>query len=114
MRRAEILQRLQTIKDRGNRALQLLQSAQIAPAAQAEAQRLGGWIKAELEREYLRMSPEGVQRTMTVFELSVYFPTIDEAWRDTGINRLRLDERPSQEWQPILEAVVHKAGKNVP
>jgi hypothetical protein len=35
-------------------------------------------IKEELQREYDRMLPERVQRTMTMFELSVYSPTIEE------------------------------------
>lgn len=33
----------------------------------------------ELQREYSRMLPEPVQKTMTMFELSVYSPTIEEA-----------------------------------
>ena len=78
MTRDEILQRLQTIKDKGNRALRLLESKPLSSAAQAEIQSLARGIKEELQREYDRMLPERVQRTMTMFELSVYSPTIEE------------------------------------
>jgi hypothetical protein len=89
MTRDEILQRLQTIKDKGNRALRLLASKPLSSAAQAEIQSLARGIKEELQREYDRMLPERVQRTMTMFELSVYSPTIEETWKDSG--RLKVD-----------------------
>jgi hypothetical protein len=80
-------------------------------AAQAEIQRLARGIKEELKREYDRVLPERSQRTMTVFELSVYSPTIEETWKDSGISRLRVDAVPDQRWQEPLEAVVYNAGK---
>jgi hypothetical protein len=96
MTRDEILQRLQTIKDKGSRALRLLESKPLSAAAQAEIQSLARGIKEELKREYDRMLPERAQRTMTVFELSVYSPTIEETWKDSGIIRLKVDAVPDQ------------------
>jgi hypothetical protein len=111
MTRDEILQRLQTIKDKGSRALRLLESKPLSAAAQAEIQILARGIKEELKREYDRMLPERVQRTMTMFELSVYSPTIEETWKDSGISRLKVDAVPDQRWQEPLESVVYNAGK---
>lgn len=110
MTRDEVLQRLQTIKDKGSRALRLLESKPLSAAAQAEIQSLVRGIKEELKREYDRMLPERVQKTMTMFELSVYSPTIEETWKDSGISRLKVDAVPDQRWQE-LEAVVYNAGK---
>jgi hypothetical protein len=96
MTRDEILQRLQTIKINASRALQLLESQTLTADAQAEIQALVIWLKDELETEYRRMLPERVQRAMTLFELSVYSPTIEKAWTGTGIRRLRTDGTPNQ------------------
>jgi hypothetical protein len=103
MTRDEILQRLQTIKDKGTRALRLLESKPLSAAAQIEIQNLARGIKEELQSEYDRMLPERVQRTMTMFELSVYSPTIEETWKDSGISRLKVDAVPDQRWQEPLE-----------
>jgi hypothetical protein len=88
MTRGEILERLQTIKINASRALQLLESQPLTAAAHAEIQDLVNWLKDELETEYRRMLPERVQRAMTLFELSVYSPTIEEAWTGTGIKAI--------------------------
>jgi hypothetical protein len=48
---------------------------------------------------------------MTMFELSVYSPTIEETWKDSGISGLKVDAIPDQRWQEPLEAVVYNVGK---
>jgi hypothetical protein len=48
---------------------------------------------------------------MSVFELSVYSPTIEETWKKSGISRLKIDGVLDQRWQEPLEAVVYNAGK---
>jgi hypothetical protein len=111
MTRDEVSKRLKTIKDKGSRALQLLESKPLSAAAEAEIQSLARGIKEELKSEYDRMLPERVRRTMTMFELSVYSPTIEETWKDSGISRLKVDAVPDQRWQEPLEAVVYNAGK---
>src|SRR5258708_19397523 len=91
MTRTEILQRLQTIKDKGTRALKLLESKPLSVDTEAEIRSLAQWIKEELHNEYNRMLPERAQKTMSVFELSVYSPTIEETWNKSGISRLKID-----------------------
>ena len=111
MTRTEILQRLQTIKEKGTQALRLLESKPLSVDTQTEIRSLAQWIKEELHNEYNRMLPERAQKTMSVFELSVYSPTIEEAWKKSGISRLKIDGALDQKWQEPLEAVVYNAGK---
>jgi hypothetical protein len=111
MTRAEILQRLQTIKDKGTQALKLLESTPLSADTEAEIRGLAQWIKEELHSEYNRMLPERTQKTMSVFELSVYSPTIEESWKKSGISRLKIDGTLDQKWQEPLEAVIYNAGK---
>ena len=111
MTRTEILQRLQTIKDKGTQALKLLESKPLSVDAKAEIRRLAQWIKNELHNEYDRMSPERAQKTMSMFELTVYSPTIEETWKRSGISRLKTDGVLDHRWQGPLEAVVYNAGK---
>jgi hypothetical protein len=111
MTRTEILQRLQTIKDKGTQALKLLESKPLSVDTQAEIRSLVQWIKEELHNEYNRMLPERAQKTMSVFELNVYSPTIEETWKKSGISRLKIDGTLDQKWQEPLEAVVYNAGK---
>jgi hypothetical protein len=110
MTRQEILDRLQSIRDKGNEALRLLETNPLSPEAKTEIQSLTRSIKQELQAEYTRMLPERVQKTLTIFEKSLYSPTIEEAWKDTGIGRLKAEGTPDQKWRKPLEAVVYKAG----
>jgi hypothetical protein len=48
---------------------------------------------------------------MSMFELSVYSPTIEETWKKSGIRGLKIDGPLDQKWQEPLEAVVYNAGK---
>ncbi len=48
---------------------------------------------------------------MSMFELSVYSPTIEETWKKSGISRLKTDGTLDQKWQEPLVAVVYNAGK---
>ena len=111
MTRTEILQRLQTIKEKGTQALRLLESKPLSVDTQTEIRSLAQWIKEELHNEYNRMLPERAQKTMSVFELIVYSPTIEETWKKSGISRLKIDGPLDQRWQEPLEAVVYNAGK---
>ena len=98
MTRAEILQRLQTIKDKGTQALRLLESTPLSADTEAEIRGLAQWIKEELHNEYNRMLPQRAQKTMSVFELSVYSPTIEETWKKSGISRLKVDGTLDHKW----------------
>jgi len=86
-------------------------SRSLSVEAQAEIRSLAQWIKDELRNEYDRMSPERAQRTVSVFELTVYSPTIEETWKRSGISCLKTDGVLDQKWQEPLEAVVYNAGK---
>src|ERR1700738_2726444 len=90
MTRAEILLRLQTIKDKGTQALRLLESTPLSADTEAEIRGLTQWIKEELHNEYNRMLPQRAQKTMSVFALSVYSPTIEETWKKRCISRLKI------------------------
>jgi hypothetical protein len=114
MTRAEILLRLQTIRDKGTQALRLLESKPLSVDTQTEIRSLAQWIKRELHNEYIRMLPERAQRTMSVFELSIYSTTIEETWKKSGISRLKVDGALDHKWQEPLEAVVYNAGKYLP
>jgi hypothetical protein len=69
-------------------------------------------VKEELQSEYKRMLPEGAQRTMSMFELSVYSTTIEETWRKSGISRLKTDGVLDHRWIEPLEAVIYHIGKS--
>src|SRR5258705_7729320 len=114
MTRTEILQRLQTIREKGTQALRLLESKRLSVDTQTEIRSLTQWIKEELHNEYNRMLPERAQKTMSVFELIVYSPTIEETWKKSGISRLKTDGVLDRRWQEPLEAVVYNAGKYLP
>ena len=70
MTRVEVLQRLQNIRSKAKRALDLLQAQPVPTAAQAEIQSLVQWLKDELHSECTRISTERVQRTMTMKPLN--------------------------------------------
>ena len=113
MTRDEILARLTSIRDRAARATELLEAKPLTPQAMEEIQHLATSIKNELKSEYNRMAPERIQRSLTMFEISVYSPTIAEPWADTGISRLRVDTQPHDRWYEVLEAVCYKAAKYI-
>jgi hypothetical protein len=114
MTRTEVLQRLQTIKEKGTRALRLLESKPLSVATQGEIRNLAQWIKDELRNEHNRMLFVRAQKTMSVFELCVYSPIIEETWKKSGISRLNTDGVLDQRWQEPLETVVYNAGKYLP
>jgi hypothetical protein len=68
-------------------------------------------LKEELQKEYQRMLPERAQRAMTLFELTVYFPTIEEIWKKSGISRWKIDGAPNRKWELMVEALVYTADK---
>ena len=113
MTRNEVLQRLRTIRARGIQALELLEVKNLSPEQQVAIQTIARELKEELQSEYRRMLPTRAQKTMSMYELSIYSPTIEEAWTDTGISRLRTDEIPDERWYKAFEALVYKAGQYV-
>ena len=111
MKRDEALQRLQSIKSRGLQALRLLESDPRTATCEAEIRNLIGQIRRELEDEYARTLAARPQKAMSLFELSVYSPTIEEMWKETGIRRLKLEGTIDGNWDEVLMAVVYKTSK---
>jgi hypothetical protein len=111
MKRDEAIQRLQSIKSQGLQVLRLLEEKPRSAASDAEIRNRTAQLRGELESEYARTLPTRAQKSMTIFELSIYSPTIEETWKDTGIRRLKLDGAINGDWSEVFEAVVYKISK---
>jgi hypothetical protein len=113
MKRDELLQWLQKIKEQGNHALNILETIPQTPALEEELRTITLWLRDELQTEFLRTSPDRVQKQMTIFEMSVYAPTIEEAWTQSGISRLKTEKSPTRKWAEAIESVVYTFCKYV-
>jgi hypothetical protein len=91
MTREEALHKLREISSRGTELLSRLDRRPVNQENEAELRLLAQAVQDELRGEYERILPERVQKTLTVFEISIYSPTIDEAWKGTGVSRLEVD-----------------------
>jgi hypothetical protein len=91
MTREEVLHKLREISNCGTELLRRLDRRPLDQENEAALRVLAQAVQDELRGEYERMLPERVQKTLTVFEISVYSPTIDEAWKGTGVSRLKVD-----------------------
>jgi hypothetical protein len=92
MKHDEAIQRLQSIKSQGLQVLRLLDEEPRSAVAEDEIRNRTAQLRGELESEYTRTLPTRAQKFMSIFELSIYSPTIEETWKDSGIRRLKLDE----------------------
>jgi hypothetical protein len=79
MTREEVLHKLREISNCGTELLRRLDRSPLDQESEAALRVLAQAVQDELRGEYERMLPERVQKTLTVFEISVYSPTIDEA-----------------------------------
>ena len=113
MTRDDLLQRLKRIQEQGSGALRALEAAPRTSTTEAEARIAAAWIKSELHQEFLRTFPERTQKGMTLFEVSVYAPTVEEAWKDSGISRLRLDGPITPRWAEVMESILYTVCKYV-
>ena len=111
MTREEVLHKLREISNCGTELLRRLDKRPLDQANEAALRLLAQAVQDELRGEYERMLPERIQKTLTVFEISVYSPTIDEAWKGTGVSRLKVDGAITGKWQEVFEAVVYKLTK---
>jgi len=114
MKGDEVLQKLQSIKSQGFQILDLLEAAPRTSLHEADIRKLTAQLRVELETEYAQTIPERVQKSMSIFELSVYSPTIEETWKGTGIRRLKINGPINERWRETLEAVVYKVSKYMP
>ena len=86
MTREEVLHKLREISNCGTELLRRFDRRPLDQENEAAMRVLAQAVQDELRGEYERMLPERVQKTLTVFEISVYSPTIDEAWKGTGVS----------------------------
>jgi hypothetical protein len=56
------------------------------------------------------MLPERAQKTMSVFELCVYSPTIEETWKKSGIKGLKIEHDDLAGADRKLESVASQSG----
>jgi hypothetical protein len=109
----EGIQRLQTISKDAVRLLHHLEKQPCTSDQETELRQLAAALKKSLQEEYDRIIPERTQKKMTLFELTVYSPTIEEVWKETGISRLKIEGAISRRWQEVFEAVAYKTSKYV-
>jgi len=109
----EAIQRLQSIKNQGLQVLRLLEEEHRSATSDAEIRNRTAQLRGEIEAEYARTLPTRIQKSMSIFELSIYSPTIEETWKDTGIRRLKLEGAINGDWNEVFEAVVYKISKYV-
>ena len=111
MTREEVLHKLREISNCGTELLRRLDRRPLDQENEAALRVLAQAVQDELRGEYERMLPERVQKTLTVCEISMYSPTIDEAWKGTGVSRLKVDGAITGIWQEVFETVVYKLTK---
>jgi hypothetical protein len=113
MTRHEALQKLETIKNNSLRVLRLLETVPRTSEADTEIRNLTALLRTELQTEHERMLPESVQRKLSMFEISIYSPTIEETWKETGISRLKTDGGINGRWSEVLESIVYNTSKYI-
>jgi len=111
MTHSEGIQRLRTISGDAVRLLHLLENQPYTAAQEAELRQLAAALKKSLQEEYDRIIPERTQKSMTIFELTVYSPMIEEVWKETGISRLKIEGAISKRWREVFEGVAYKTSK---
>ena len=109
----EGIQRLKTISSDAVRLLHHLEKQPCTSAQETELRQLAAALKKSLQEEYDRIIAERTQKNMTLFELTVYSPMIEEVWKGTGISRLKIEGAISKRWQEVFEAVAYKTSKYV-
>jgi len=113
MTRQEALQKLETTKSNSLRVLCLLETVPRTSESDREIRDLTALLKVELQTEYEGMLPEGVQKKLSMFDISIYSPTIEETWRGRGISRLKTDGVINGRWSEVLESIVYNTSKYI-
>jgi hypothetical protein len=114
MTKEEATQKLRLIGTQCSEILRLLEQLPTDPVADAAIRNHTTDLRQGLESEYIRTQPERAQRSMTIFELSVYAPTIEEAWKQSGIRRLKVGGKVDLKWKEVIEAVAYKSSQYLP
>jgi hypothetical protein len=113
MKRNDLLVRLHTIRQKGLRTLQVLDSKPQTAAAESEARTLVTAIRHELQFELNRLSVERSLRSMTLFEVSIYAPTISAALHDSGLGQLHVENASTTQLANAAGEMVVITGKHI-
>jgi hypothetical protein len=111
MTKEQAANRLQNLQDCAASAMRLLESASRTTGVENDLRELAKTLRQELGDEYDRVVSSREQRSMTMFELSVYVPSIEDAWTKSKIKRLKVDQPPNESWSDSLEAVLYHLSK---
>jgi hypothetical protein len=111
MTKDEASHKLRAIGTQCSEILGLFEQLPPSPVSAAAIRNRTAKLRQELEAEFVRTQPERAQKNMTIFELSVYAPTIEEAWKESGIRRLRAEEKIDWKWKDVIEAVAYKVSR---
>jgi hypothetical protein len=102
MSEADVLQKLDAIRDESNRILKLFENGRVPQANVREAQELFRALKEKLQSEYKRMATVRGQAALTKVEAHSFKPAIDDAWANTDIASTRWNSRPDHRWHDAL------------
>jgi hypothetical protein len=111
MTSSEGIQRLQSISGDAVRLLRHLEQQPCTEVHQVEVRQCAAALKKALQKEYDRVIPKRTQKAMTLFELTIYSPTIEELWKEIGISRLKIEGTINKRWQEVFEAAAYKTSK---
>ncbi len=113
MTRDSILQKLQSIRDRCTEALLLLETTPLSAESQSQVQAIVLELQRELWSEYDRIRSSRGQKTLSLFELSAYSPSVSEAWTRSGIEFLDASAEPDQRWEKTIKALALVAERHL-
>jgi hypothetical protein len=102
MTEAEVLQKLDAIRDESERISKLFESGRVPVAKVPEAQELFRTLKEKLRADYRRMATISGEAALSEVEAHFYKPAIDDAWANTGISSIRWNSRPDHRWHDAL------------
>jgi hypothetical protein len=111
MTKEEASQRLRLIGTQCSEILRLLEHLPPDSISEAAIRGRTTGLKRELESEYVRTQTARAQRSMTIFELCVYSPTIEETWKESGIRRLKAEGKIDWKWREAVVSVAYKVSK---
>jgi hypothetical protein len=103
MTKADVLQRLDAIRDESDRILELFDNGRRVPDAKVpEARELFRALKESLQAEYKRMATVKGQAALSEVEARLYWPAIQDAWANTLVGSARWNSRPDRRWHDSL------------
>ena len=102
MAEADVLQKMDAIRDESDRILKLFEAGRVLQANVPEARELFRALKEKLQSEYKRMATVRGEAALSKVEAHFYKPAIDAAWANTAIASTRWNSRPDHHWHDAL------------